>query len=172
MKKTIWLVLLLVGLSLPGLGQDDLQKMLAGAGSAKDFPGAPYLLVFDRTVTRVEESGLSHVDKEVLYKVLDAEGAKTLQSLIFGYDPLSAFVEVREMKLIRAAGAVETVPLSAVRDYPAPARAIYWGAREIVIPAGRLEPGDGIWVKTYQKGFTYALLALGEADATIAIFRP
>ena len=62
------------------------------------------------------------------------------------------------MKVLRAGGAVETVPLSAVRDYPAPARAIYWGAREIVIPAGRLEPGDGVWVKTYQKGFTYALL--------------
>ena len=61
---------------------------------------------------------------------------------------------------------METVPLSAVRDYPAPARAIYWGAREIVIPAGRLEPGDGVWVKTYQKGFTYALLAARTTTAT------
>ena len=42
--------------------------------AAKDFPGSPYLVAFDRTSVRVEESGLSHVDKEVLYKVLTPEG--------------------------------------------------------------------------------------------------
>ncbi len=164
MKKRWMLVLLLALFSIAGWGQEDLQKVLAGAGSAKDFPGAAYLVAFDRTAVRVEDSGLSHVDKEVFYKVLTVDGAKDLQSLTFGYDPLSAFVEVKEMKLIRAAGKIETVPLSAVRDYPAPARAIYWGAREIVIPTGRLEPGDGVWVKTYQKGFTYALLAADAPD--------
>ncbi len=163
MKRMMFLVLLLLLFSLPGLPLDDLQKVLATAGDAKDFPNAPYLVALDRTAVRVEESGLSHVDKEVFYKILNAEGAKTLQSLTFNYDPLSAYVEIREMKIIRSAGQVETVPLSVVRDYPAPARAIYWGAREIIIPAGRLEPGDGIWVKTYQKGFTYALLG-AEAD--------
>jgi hypothetical protein len=161
MKKMMGLILLLMLISFPGLSQDDLPKILAAAGSVKDFPNVPYLVVFDRTAVRVEESGLSHVDKEMLYKVLNADGAKTLQSLTFGYDPLSAYVEVKAMKVLRAAGTVETVPLDTIRDYPAPARAIYWGAREIIIPAGRLEPGDGVWVKTYQKGFTYALLGSG-----------
>jgi hypothetical protein len=164
MKRTRWFVLLLGLVSFTVFPQDDLPKGLAKAGGAKEFPDAPYLVVSDQTRVRVEESGLSHVDKEVFYKVLNAEGAKTLQSLVFGYDPLSAYVEVREMKVVRAAGQVENVPLAAVRDYPAPARAIYWGAREIVIPAGRLEPGDGLWVKTYQKGFTYALLGADADD--------
>jgi hypothetical protein len=167
MKRIIFLVLLFLLVSVPGLSQDDLQKMLASAGDAKDFPNAPYLVAFDRTTVRVEESGLSHVDKVVLYKVLNSEGAKSLQSLTFGYDPLSAYVEVREMKIVRAAGAMETVPLSAVKDYPAPAWGIYWGAREIIIPAGRLESGDGIWIKTYQKGFTYALLGAVADDRYI-----
>ncbi len=158
MKKKYFLFVLLCLAAISGLAQDDLQKQLSTAGTAKEFPGSPYLVVFDRTAVRVEESGLSHVDKEVLYKVLIPAGGKELQSLTFGYDPQSAFVEVKEMKIVRAGGEVEGVPLSAARDYPAPARAIYWGAREIVIPAGRLEPGDGVWVKTYQKGFTYALL--------------
>ncbi len=161
MKKRWWIVLSLVLISVPGWCQADLQKVLAGAGTATDYPAAAYLVAFDRTVVRVEESGLSHVDKEMFYKVLNAEGAKTLKSLTFGYDPLSAYVEVKEMKVVRAGGGIEDVPLSAVRDYPAPARAIYWGARELIIPAGRLEPGDGVWVRTYQKGFTYALLADG-----------
>jgi transglutaminase-like putative cysteine protease len=157
------LLVMLVLFTVPGPAQDDLQKQLAAAGSAKEYPGASYMVVFDRTAVRVEESGLSHVDKEVLYKVLDSAGGKELQSLTFGYDPLSAWVELKEMKVLRANGGSETVPLTAVRDYPAPARAIYWGAREIIVPAGRLEPGDGVFVRTYQKGFTYALLA---ADAS------
>jgi hypothetical protein len=165
LKKLLGLIVILVLLSVPGPAQDDLQKQMAAAGSAKEYPGAPYLVVFDRTAVRVEESGLSHVDKEVLYKVLDSAGAKELQSLTFGYDPLSAWVELKEMQVLRANGGIETVPLTTVRDYPAPARAIYWGAREIIVPAGRLEPGDGVFVKTYQKGFTYALLA---ADAPAA----
>jgi transglutaminase-like putative cysteine protease len=159
MKKIFFLIVAALLASVPGPAQEDLHRQLSAAGTAKEFPGSSYLVVFDRTAVRVEESGLSHVDKEVLYKVLDSAGARELQSLTFGYDPLSAWVEVKEMKVLRANGGSETVPLTAVRDYPAPARAIYWGAREIIAPAGRLEPGDGVWVRTYQKGFTYALLA-------------
>ncbi len=159
MKRIAFCCALLALIAAPLAAQEDLSRQLAAAGSAQEYPGARQLVVFDRTEVRVEDSGLSHVDKEVLYKALDAEGAKELQALVFGYDPLSAFVAVKAMKVLRAGGAVEDVPLSAARDYPAPARAIYWGAREIIIPAGRLEPGDGVWVKTYQKGFTYALLA-------------
>ncbi len=48
--------------------------------------------------------------------------------------------------------------LSPVLDYPAPARAIYWGAREKMIEVGRLEPGDAVEVWLFRKGFTYALL--------------
>lgn len=140
MKRTIAFLAGLLFATAAAPAQDDLQRQLAAAGTAKEFPGSHQLVVFDRTRVRVEESGLSHVDKEVLYKVLDAQGAKDLQSLTFGYDPLSAWVEVKEMKVLRSSGAIETVPAEAVRDYPAPARAIYWGAREIIAPAGRLEP--------------------------------
>jgi len=158
MKRTFLILFTLLLAVLPVPAQDDLHRQLAAAGTAKEFPGSSHMVVFDRTEVRVEESGLSHVDKELLYKVLSVEGAKELQSLSFGYDPLSAFVEVLEIKVLRADGTSEIIPRSACRDYPAPARAIYWGAREIIVPAGRLEPGDGVWVKTYQKGFTYALL--------------
>lgn len=158
MKRTCLIIAFLFFAFWNMAAQDELHRQLAAAGSAKDFPGSHYLIVSDCTEVRVEDSGLSHVNKEIFYKVFDAEGAKQLQSLTFGYDPLSAYVEVKEMKILRSGGETEAVPVSMIRDYPAPARAIYWGAREILAPVGRLEPGDGVWVKTYQKGFTYALL--------------
>jgi len=48
-------------------------------------------------------------------------------------------------------------------DYPAPARAIYWGAREKMLEVGRLEPGDAVETVMFRKGFTYALL-MGDDD--------
>ena len=169
MKRMMFLVLLLLLFSLPGLPLDDLQKVLATAGDAKDFPNAPYLVAFDRTAVRVEESGLSHVDKEVFYKILNAEGAKTLQSLTFNYDPLSAYVEIREMKIIRSAGQVETVPLSVVRDYPAPARAIYWGHGRLSSRPAAWSPATGFGSKPIRRG---SLTLCWVRKRTTVTFRP
>jgi transglutaminase-like putative cysteine protease len=56
-------------------------------------------------------------------------------------------------------------------DYPAPARAIYWGAREKMLEVGRLDPGDALEVTMYRKGFTYALLATDDDDRYIPPMR-
>jgi hypothetical protein len=66
--------------------------------------------------------------------------------------------------IYRVNGTSEEVNPSKVMDYPAPARAIYWGAREKMIEVGHLEPGDAIEVFLFKKGFTYALLETGDDD--------
>lgn len=139
-------------------GQEKLHDLLTAAGNADAFPGASHILVYERTSVKMMDSGLSHVTRDVFYKVLNEQGARALKALTFGYDPQSAYIEVKGVKIIRKDGAEVNAPLDGVRDYPAPARMIYWGAREKVLPVDRLEPGDGLWVQTYQKGFTYALL--------------
>ena len=158
MKKRFIPIGLILALFSVGMAQENLFPILAKAGNRSDFPDAPYLVIEDRTEVRVTEAGLAHMEKTVFYKVLTEDGARELKALTFGYDPQSAAVEIRELKIIRRNGQEEIVPLSLVTDYPAPARMIYWGAREKMIPLPRLEPGDGLRVKTYQKGFTYALL--------------
>ena len=158
-KKIITICLFIIGLlsslqAQPGNPVQALQQ----AGGTKEYANAPYLIVWDKTSTRVMESGLGLVDREMLYKVLTSAGALQLKSLTFNYDPQSAYVEIRQAAIIHGNGQTETIPLERVDDYPAPARAIYWGAREKLLPIGRLEPGDGVLVKWFQKGFTYALL--------------
>jgi len=167
MKKVFLILMLVLFVTVTIQGQDDLSALVAGAGEAADFAGSNQLLVFDRTYVNVMDSGLSHVDKEVLYKVLNTAGGKELKSLVFTFDPQTAYVEVKGAKVIKKDGRIIDIPLSKVSDYPAPARAIYWGGREILLPVGRLEPGDGLWVKTYRKGFTYALLYQEEDDRYI-----
>ncbi len=164
MKRLILLVTIIGMMFLCLTGREDPAKLVKEAGGPSDFPHASHIKVFDKTHVKVMDTGLSHVNKETLYKVLNTRGALSLKSLVFGYDPQSAFVEVKEAKIIKKDGTVKEISPKTVKDYPAPQNSIFWGAREILLPVGRLEPGDGLWVKTYQKGFTYALLYGGEED--------
>ncbi|MDY6801385.1 MAG: DUF3857 and transglutaminase domain-containing protein [Bacteroidota bacterium] len=156
MKQQILLLTTLILLHFTAFaGPSDLIKK---AGTSKDYPHADYLVVLDETIVDMQESGLSYNDIHKVLKVLTPQGAKQLNHLIFDYDPLSAFIEIKEVKIYRDNGVVEILGKDRIYDYPAPARAIYWGARQKMVDFGRLEPGDGIEVTLFKKGFTYALL--------------
>ncbi|MFO8128357.1 MAG: DUF3857 and transglutaminase domain-containing protein [Bacteroidales bacterium] len=162
MKK--W-ILLYVAIACPVLLQADPVRNALDHSESKDaHPGANYLVLFDSTKVDVQESGLSYVTMHRLYKVFNASGARDLSVITIGYDPLSAYVEIREVTIYRKDGSIEKLDTANVLDYPAPARAIYWGAREKMIEVGRLEPGDAVDVHLFRKGFTYALLEAGQKD--------
>ncbi len=146
----------------PGFISAQQADMLRRAGTSADYPNAGYLLVYDSTTVDVQETGLSYYHNARLFKVLTPTGAKELAVLKFDYDPLTAFVRVDKARIIRADGTVEELGKENVYDYPAPARAIYWGARQKMLDVGRLEPGDGVEVVSFKKGFSYALLAQEE----------
>ncbi len=143
----------------------------------ENYPGANVVVVFDSTIANVQESGLTYVNMHRLYKVMTPSGALQLSIIKIDYDPLSAYVEIRRVVVYRGGkdgktGGLEDgetvgredgktvgqIVSNPVLDYPAPARAIYWGAREKMIEVGRLEPGDAVEVWLFRKGFTYALL--------------
>jgi transglutaminase-like putative cysteine protease len=142
---------------------DPIGCLIKNAGNSEDFPGAGKLIIFDSTYSDVQETGLTYVYTHRLYKVLTSQGALDLNTITYGYDPLSAYVEIRKVLIYRNSGEVEELDIEYVQDYPAPARAIYWGASEKMIEVGRLEPGEAVEVFLFRKGFTYALLA-GDGD--------
>jgi hypothetical protein len=148
----------LVFCSFSAVASDPVKEALARAGDVSKYPGENQLVVFDSTIVDVQESGLTYVTSHTLTKVLTAKGAMDLDVVKFGYDPQSAFVEIRKAAIHRIDGTVTELDLTKTLDYPAPARAIYWGAREKMIGIGRLEPGEALEVVMFRKGFTYALL--------------
>ncbi len=156
----ILLVLIFVSAAAAGPYDDLIKK----AGDKKNFPGSNVLVIFDSTRVDMMETGLSHYYIHRLYKILTPEGAKSLSVIKFDYDPLSAWSEIRGATIYHADGTVTTIDTSKVLDYPQPARAIYWGAREKMIEIGRLQPGDAVEVHLYRKGFTYALLTQNGDD--------
>ena len=85
-------------------------------------------------------------------------GALANRVLKYDYDPLTAFAEFHRVNIHKANGEVRPVDVGKTLDYTAPARMIYWGARQIMLELGRLDPGDIIEYEIHKKGFTYALL--------------
>ncbi|MFH1159368.1 MAG: DUF3857 and transglutaminase domain-containing protein [bacterium] len=156
--RKLFLVYLVIALSAQVVASDPIRELINGSGDAGKYPGNDILVLFDSTCTDVQPTGLSMVTNHILYKVLTPGGARELSAITFGYDPQSAFVEVKKATIFRKNGDVVQLDLNNVQDYPAPARAIYWGAREKMIDIGRLEPGDAVDVILFRKGFTYALL--------------
>ncbi len=170
MPKTFVLILALFFVT--GLaGADPIRDLLKNSGNASDYKGSNLLVVFDSTRVDVQETGLSYFHMHQLIKVLTPKGASDQRVIKMDYDPLSAALEILMVRIHKTNGDTENLDLADVRDYPAPARAIYWGAREKMIEVGRLEPGDAVEVKAFKKGFTYALLLADDEERFIPPMR-
>lgn len=131
------------------------------------YKGYHQLTRFDSVCVVMEESGLSHVNEHIRIDMLDRAGCNSNATFKVDYDPLSAYVEIRQVLVHRMSSSTVDTILSAntgkVYDYVAPARLIYWGASQKMVEIGHLDPGDEIEVWTYRKGYTYALL--GDDDS-------
>jgi len=136
-----------------------------------EHPGANYVIIYDSIKTDVKESGLSYVTMHKLIKLQTFKGAQEFRVIKMDYDPLSAYVEIRGVRVYKKDGTIRQIPLTDIKDYAAPARMIYWGARQIMLEVGRLEPGDAIELNLFRKGFTYALLASPDDDRYIPPMR-
>ncbi|MDP4282726.1 MAG: DUF3857 domain-containing protein, partial [Bacteroidota bacterium] len=157
MRKTVLTIILLASIRIC-FGGNPMQDLIRNAGNASDYPSDNLVVIFDSIRTDVKESGLSYVTTHTLTKILTAKGAVDQSTVKFGYDPLSAYVDIKKVVIYKNDGTIRELDPSKTMDYPAPARMIYWGAREKMMAIGRLEPGDAVEVIGFRKGFTYALL--------------
>ena len=127
-------------------------------------------VLYDSTSVVMEESGLSHVINHQRIRVNDYAGCRDLATIKVDYDPLSAYVEFRQVVVHHSDGNTEDVLLR-VYDYVAPARLIYWGASQKMVQVGHLDSGDEVEYTTYRKGFTYALLDVDEDEKYVPPMR-
>lgn len=156
MKKILFISLVWIPVFV--FSGPDYRQLISNSGSAKDFPGANVLMVFDSISVDVKESGLSYTTTHKLVKILTKTGALNWTVIKTDYDPLSAFMQIKEATIYRKSGEIIRLDTSKILDYPAPAGTILWGAREKMLEVGRLEPGDAVEIVLFFKGFTYALL--------------
>jgi hypothetical protein len=130
---------------------------IEGAGTADDHEGADHIIVYDHTVNRVKSTGVTNTDHYVLYKVLTPAGCRNQSVQRWRYEPWSSFLNVREVSIIRSGERIP-VDVAGVRELPAPQSGIYWNAAIKTLQLPRLQVGDGIEVRVFRKGYSYALL--------------
>lgn len=128
------------------------------ADSNKEFANYPTAVLLDDTKVDVAETGSGAFSIHRIIAIQNEEGALANRVLKYDYDPLTAFAEFAEVTIYRANGEIDKLDVKKAYDYAAPARAIYWGARQIMIEIGALSVGDVIDYRIAKKGFTYALL--------------
>ena len=123
-----------------------------------EYASAHVVNLLDSTGVRVSESGSGTFTIRRVALVQTPVGALQNRVIKYDYDPLTAFAAFRSVEIYKPDGTVIRIDPDRACDYAAPARSIYWGARQIMIELGRLEPGDVIDYTIDKKGFTYALL--------------
>lgn len=120
--------------------------------------------LLDSTLVSVQPTGQGSFAVCKVIKVQTPKGAVANRVIKYDYDPLTAHAEFKRVTVHHADGHTEELDVKKTCDYAAPARAIYWGARQIMIEVGALQPGDVIDYEIAKKGFTYALLGAGGED--------
>lgn len=163
--RILWILLLVIFVSTafpadPASAQTDeeIRSLIEKAGGKDDHPDASRVVVFEKTDVDVEESGLAHVRRHILRKILSDDGVLGEAVQRFDYDPASNFIRIESIRIFRKDGSIDDVDLSSVRDLFAPAYMIYWGGRMKLAGLPRLEIGDAVEIKTYKKGFEIAYL--------------
>lgn len=128
------------------------------------YEGYDCVTLLDSTAVTVQPTGSGAFAVHRSFKVQTPRGAVANRIIKYDYDPLTAHAEFRYATIYRANGDVINLDVTQACDYAAPARAIYWGARQIMLEIGRLQPGDIVEYEIAKKGFTYALLTAGDDD--------
>ena len=128
------------------------------------YAGYDCVNLLDSTSVTVQPTGSGSFSVCKTIKIQTPRGAVSNRIIKYDYDPLTAFAQFKRATVYRANGDVINLDVTQACDYAAPARAIYWGARQIMLEVGQLNPGDIIEYEIDKKGFTYALLADGSDD--------
>lgn len=149
------------------------QTAAASKASAPDLAKYGSVTLLDSTHVAVQETGQGAFSIRKTIRINNEKGALANRILKYDYDPLTAAASFNYVTIRHADGSSTSVDVSKTQDYAAPARMIYWGARQIMLELGALKPGDVIDYEIHKKGFTYALLANnGSAPAGVPAGTP
>ena len=163
---------ILVGFATYDAIGQDLSNYIKKERLIEKYEKYDAVIGFDSISAKVEESGLSLVTRKVLYVAVNNNGAQDLSTIVLDYDPLSADITIIKSIIIRKNGTHENLfSKEKVYDYAAPARMIYWGARQKMVEPGKLFPGDAVYLEYIRKGFTYALLQTDDEERFIPPMR-
>jgi hypothetical protein len=148
----------------PALSLEEVKAKLAAAGDEKKHK-ADAVVVFELTDVRVRPSGIGSARTHRLVKVLREAALRGQSVQVFPFDPNTNRLELEKIRIHRADGTVEELPLEQKLVQPQPAHGVFWGTQQYVISVPELMVGDAIETLSTMTGFNVAYLGDREAGA-------
>ncbi|UCD73903.1 MAG: DUF3857 domain-containing transglutaminase family protein, partial [Phycisphaerales bacterium] len=140
---------------------EEIRALLDAAGDAAGYGNAALVYVLDEADVHVQKSGLATTESCQVIKILTDAAIRSQSVLRRDFDPDTNRVAIRSVKIHRAGGEVEEVPVSGVITQPTPQGSIFWGGEQHLLSIPRLEVGDALEIRTSKIGFNIAYLSDG-----------
>jgi len=155
--------LLLLG-SVRAAADDEIRAKIAAAGDAAKH-NADLVIVLDETDVLVRPSGIGTATSHVVTKVLRDGGIRSQSVQVFPFDPNTNRLDLIAVRVYRADGTVQELPLETKVQQPQPAWGVFWGTQQYLVSVPHLEVGDAVETISAMTGFNVAYLAeqVGEA---------
>lgn len=156
---TAFLVALAVQAAPTPLSVEEVRSRVAAVDARKY--DSDVVAVIDHTDVLVRDNGIGETTTRRVVKVLRDGGIRSQTTQRFDYDPTTNRQAVRAVRIYRADGTTEELPLSDLPDQPQPQWGIYWSSRQTLVSVPRLEVGDAVETIVEKVGFNVAYLADG-----------
>ncbi|MFQ5807120.1 MAG: DUF3857 domain-containing protein [Phycisphaerae bacterium] len=172
-RRAVWgfvCILGVLGHLAPVLHADDIEDVkarIAAAGDAEKYD-ADAVIVLEATDVTVRPNGIGVARRHKVVKILRDGAIRSQAVQRFGYEPNTNKLELSAVRVYRADGSVEEIPIDGCVDQPQPSHLLYWGHKQLVVALPRLEVGDALETVSVLTGFNVAYLADEEEVAVNA----
>jgi len=146
----------------------EVLELIKQAAEKGDFGGADYVVVLDEADVYVRPSGLATTEQRLITRILTESGVRAQSVQRFDFDPATRRVTVRSLKIHRANGRVDVLPVDSPVSQPTVQDMIYWGGVQQLLVASHLEVGDTIDLHISRTGFNIAYLEENPTGAKLA----
>ena len=137
---------------------DDVRARIDAAGDAEKW-NSDIVVVLDHKDVVVQPNGLGVATEHNVTKVLRDGGIRGQSVKKFLFDPYTNRLELVAVRVYRADGEVEGIPVDNPILQPQPAYGIFWPTEQFLIDIPRLSVGDAVETLTKMTGFNVAYLA-------------
>ncbi len=130
---------------------------IKAAGDAETHD-ADAVVVFHETDVLVRDNGIGTARRHQVLKILREPAIRAQAVQRFGFDPNTNRLDLVAVRVYRADGTVEEIPVQRAVVQPEPAGSIFWGTRQYLVQLPPLAVGDAIETISDMTGFNVAYL--------------
>jgi hypothetical protein len=161
-SRTVLLGVAAFAIAISAARADDAVRAAIAAAGDADTRDADAVVVLDYEDVRVRPNGIGTARQQRVVKILRPAAIANLTIQRFPFDPHTNRLELKAIRVYRADGTLEELPLDDRSRQPQQAWGIFWPSDQYLIVVPNLAVGDAVETVSEMTGFNVAYLARGQ----------